>query len=168
MKTALLRLVAVLAFLGVGCVPESRPVQINHADPTVTAAADQVQPLLAETNAYRAQHGLPPMVWDTRLQNSAGWQALDCGRSGQLSHVGHDGSWPWDRIKRAGLDYSAASENAFESGWNPSASEVVDGWYQDPPHRQNLLGPYARMGAAYSRDARGNTYWIADYASEAK
>lgn len=151
-------------FVFFGCVPEGTP----PPTPALTGhpASGQANPLLAETNAYRAANGLPPMAWDARLQTSAGWQALDCGQTGQLSHVGLDGSWPWDRIKRAGLNYSAASENAFEAGWNPSASEVVDAWASDPPHRANLLGPYARMGSAFSRDGRGNTYWIADYASE--
>lgn len=130
------------------------------------------QQMLALHNAERAKRGLPPLGIDWRLAGAAMIQAIDCARLNRLSHQGADGSWPWDRIRRQGYTWGAASENAAMQpppprGWpgeTRTPEWALSGWLQSPGHRANVLGPYAHIGAGYADAADGTRYWIITFA----
>lgn len=122
------------------------------------------QRILRWTNEFRAKSSLPPLAFDTKLVQAAWEQCRNCYHLGTLTHWGADGSGPWDRIAKFGYSYRSCSENAAWFPWAATERDAVDGWIGSPPHRANLLGDWADLGAARIPDGRGGVYWIADFA----
>jgi uncharacterized protein YkwD len=126
-------------------------------------AARPVQPLnpqvaLAEVNAFRAKHGLKPLVLDARLSRAAAMQSDDqAGRSG-IGHYGSDGSKPRDRAARAGYHPKIAAENVASG--QKSFSDVMQSWEGSSGHRSNLLLPnVSAAGVAMAQNENGRAYW---------
>jgi uncharacterized protein YkwD len=124
-------------------------------------------------NAARAARLRPPLALDARLTAAAQGQAEDCARRDVLSHTGTDGSTPWDRIRRAGYRYSAASENAASgwpdtppgfpaSAWGPR--QAVDQFLGDGSHRRNVMGDWTVLGVGVAAARNGRRYVAVDYA----
>jgi uncharacterized protein YkwD len=115
--------------------------------------------LLDLHNQHRAKAGAGVLTLNATLQSVAQAHAEECAERDKLTHQGSDGSWPWDRAKRAGYPSGNVSENA---GWNyQSPADAVAGWMGSGGHRRNLLNPaYVEAGFGY---AVGNSgpYWIA-------
>lgn len=147
--------IAVIGLLASGCTG------VTFVSPEY--AARPVQPLnpqgaLAEVNAFRAKHGLPPLVLDSRLSRAAAVHSEDQARRGRTGHYGSDGSKPLDRAARAGYRPKIASENVA-SGYK-SFSDVMRGWEGSAGHRENLLRPNVKaVGIAMRQSADGRAYW---------
>ncbi|MBX6313486.1 MAG: CAP domain-containing protein [Isosphaeraceae bacterium] len=170
--------VAVAAFVAVGCAGLSRPARVATELPSAPAPAPEDQAgaaarLLELHNAQRARAGLDPMILDDRLSAAALVQARDCARRDRLTHHGSDGSGPGERIARAGVAWSRCAENAAQQprpprGWpgDPRTPEwAMEGWMKSRGHRANLLGPYQRMGAAFADADNGTRYWVVVFAN---
>lgn len=130
--------------------PTSPPVATATSQPTATpppAASptpnqmDFVNRVISRTNMYRQQHGCPALTFNQLLTNAAQGHAVDMATHDFVGHTGSDGSSPWDRMERAGYQWSAAAENAAAGYSSPES--VVDGWYNEVPpndgHRLNML-----------------------------
>ena len=101
--------------------------------------------------------------------------ATHCGSSGSqpgygaeqlnfFSHTGSDGSSPLDRIKRTGYSYRSAAEN-IAAGYR-TAGDVVQGWYNSPGHRQNMLNCHLHeIGVAYADGGSYGRYWTQVFAT---
>ena len=66
---------------------------------------------------------------------------------------------PADRVKDSGYRYSATGENI---AWNAtSPKEVVKGWMDSPPHKENILKPeFTEIGVALAKNKKGERYWV--------
>jgi uncharacterized protein YkwD len=115
--------------------------------------------LLDLHNRERAKGGAGALTLNAILQSAAQAHAEECASRDKLTHKGSDGSWPWDRAKRAGYPSGNVSENA---GWNyQSPADAVSGWMGSGGHRRNLLNPaYVEAGFGYASGDSG-PYWIA-------
>ena len=101
--------------------------------------------VLQKTNAERARYGLPPLVLDKSLLNSARQHAAWMTRSQTLQHTGQ-----------------AVGEN-IAMGQN-SSGEVVRDWMNSPGHRANILNPgYTRIGVAGYTAANGQVFWCQQF-----
>ncbi len=109
-------------------------------------------------NQFRAANGLAPLVVDARLMRAAQDYAEEMARRGVLSHFSADGSTPWDRMVRAGYNWSNASEN-IASGYTTD-EDVMTGWINSPGHRADILGPYSNIGTG-----RSGNWWVCDFAT---
>jgi uncharacterized protein YkwD len=115
--------------------------------------------LLALHDDARRAAGAGPLAVDERLSAAALVQARDCAARRALTHVGRDGSWPWDRATRAGYRWSEVGENA--AAGQRDAREAVRDWLGSPGHRRNLLDPaFVHLGAAFADAGDGTRYWI--------
>lgn len=145
---------AVLALTLAGC--GGTPV----LDPEVATSPvilDEAAAALA-ISFYRAQHGLGPVVIDSRLIRAASLQAAANARAGRLSHE-LGGSFE-SRMASAGVGRSWASENLS------AGSETFDGvlarWKASPEHNRNMLMPQLRRFGIARVDAPGTRfkrYW---------
>ncbi len=96
-----------------------------------------VQQLLTDTNAKRAEAGLSPVTINSTLSVAAANKAADMFTKNYWAHNSPTGSTPWDFITGAGYKYTVAGENLAK---NFSTSQgVVDAWMASPSHRDNVL-----------------------------
>jgi hypothetical protein len=89
------------------------------------------------SNQYRSAVGLPTLVTNSSLTASAQAKADHLAANNYFAHDTPDGTSPWYFFDEAGYSYLSAGENLALS--NQSASSVVDGWYNSPGHRANML-----------------------------
>jgi uncharacterized protein YkwD len=140
--------------------------------PVATPIADFVARVIARTNQYRLANGCPALKPNAILQWTAQFHSQDMALNDFVGHDSSDGTKVWDRIKRAGYDYSLVAENAAWGQQTPE--EVVDVWFNETPpndlHRQNILNCKLRdigVGYYYLADDPGkitaHTYWTQDF-----
>lgn len=102
------------------------------------------QGVVSQTNAQRARNGLPPLVVDSQLMQSARSHAQWMASNRNLSH-GH-----------------GVAENIAMG--QPSAGEAVRSWMNSSGHRANLLGSgYTRIGVAVAYSSNGTPYWCQQF-----
>lgn len=89
------------------------------------------------SNQYRSAIGLPTLISSGQLTSSAQAKADHLATNNYFAHDAPDGTTPWSFFDTAGYSYLSAGENLALS--NQSASSVVDGWYNSPGHRANML-----------------------------
>jgi uncharacterized protein YkwD len=98
------------------------------------SASDDDYPrrLAALVNQYRATHGLPALIVDTKVSGIAREHSAAMAKAGRLNHD----DFP-SRVRRSGL--AMCVENV---GWNyRSPKGQFDGWRASPGHNRNMLDP---------------------------
>jgi uncharacterized protein YkwD len=143
------------------------PMPARAAAPAPTAAT-LVAEVLQLSNNLRAANGCGPLALTPQLTASALRHSTDLTRMGDaLSHTGTDGSTFAMRIEQAGYtNFTLVAENIAAGYETPQ--DVVDGWYNSPLHRANLLNCQLKdVGIGYVYTAQGdfNYYWTADFGS---
>ncbi len=87
-------------------------------------------------NDHRTSVGCPAMSWNTPVAAVAQLHSEDMVARDFFSHTNPDGDSPFDRLRDAGITYSAAAEN-IAYGY-PTADAVLAGWLDSPGHRANI------------------------------
>jgi hypothetical protein len=126
-------LALILAMAGAGMAPAAA-VTRTQADPFVAE-------VLKLTNQYRADNGLPPVVWNQQIGNISQQWAEEQNR-----RITGD-TFTMETIHREGygsqqlpVGWDWYTENI---GINNNARQVVDWWMDSPVHRKGMLSPYA-------------------------
>jgi len=126
-----------------------------------TAPASPAQQVVDQTNARRAQHGLPALAVNGALTNAAQAHSADQAGVNRMSHAGTDGSDVAARLDRVGFWYSAWAENVAAGYGNATA--VVNGWMNSAGHRANILsGNVTHIGIGLAYSVNGTPYWTMD------
>ena len=130
-------------------IDSSRPRRVTEAKTSASAASSA--PALADansierrafeqTNAVRAQHGLPPFVWDPALCLLARNHSANMARLGFFSHATPDGQRLKERARAAGISFQVIAENiAYNMGYDDPGAFAVERWMISPGHRANIL-----------------------------
>ncbi len=85
---------------------------------------------------------VPPLAFDPHLLASSKEHSIDMATAGVQQHDGTDGSKFFDRITKAGYQYSFCSENIFSYAESPeycNAAFAIDWGNADLGHRKALL-----------------------------
>ncbi|MFH1648124.1 MAG: CAP domain-containing protein, partial [Patescibacteria group bacterium] len=91
--------------------------------------------------------GLSPLRLNSTLSEAAKQKAYDMFENDYWAHISPDGVEPWDFILGQGYDYIYAGENLAKNF--STSKQVVEGWYNSPTHKSNLLGAnYDEIGLA--------------------
>ena len=108
------------------------------------------------TNQKRQLSGLSFLKENPVLDRTAYLKAQDMQKKGYFAHKSPEGISPWYWFKKTGYDFKLAGEN-LAIGFLDS-EEVIEGWYNSPSHRANLLNPnYQDIGiAVLNGDFQGN------------
>lgn len=135
----------------------------DAANNTVENHAKEAQEVLNLVNAYRAQAGVQPLKLSPILSKAADirakenltdfhantkkeyidelWRRHDAG----TAHTRPDGSKFSTVINDIGWNYDGYSrtlaENMVSTSTHYTSKELVDGWYNSPGHRANMLRP---------------------------
>jgi uncharacterized protein YkwD len=120
--------------------------------PLIVRPASTVHPYASRVvelvNQERAKVGCAPLATNTALNNAALEHSRDMALHDFFSHTGSDGSQPWDRMTRAGYQWSMAGENIAAGYTSPEA--VMEGWMNSAGHRANILNcQYRDTGVGY-------------------
>ncbi len=113
-------------------------------------------------NQVRAQHGLPQLKQEHRLQKAAHHQATLMARKGVMSHKVSFGQSFKSRIKR--VRYRGPTAENLAVGYK-SLDRTLQGWLRSRGHRNNLLHPRMRqfgLSVVIGKDrktGRERRYW---------
>lgn len=120
-----------LPFLVFGLLLLSKPGILG-----ITAFFDSSQ-IIAKTNEARTKAGLPELSTNTKLTTAAQKKAEDMVASGYWAHFAPSGKTPWDFIREAGYEFTAAGENLARDF--DSIDPVISAWLASTSHAENLL-----------------------------
>ena len=100
------------------------------------------------TNQARQQQGLPVLMHNSLLDQSAMLKARDMLKNDYFAHNSPaDNVTPWEWFKQVGYNYTFAGENLAMNF--SEAEQAVDAWLDSPTHRANIMnGNYAEIGVA--------------------
>ena len=134
----------------------------------VTTSGAEAATALAQTNAVRAQSGLPPLAINPALQRVAEKHACDMANRGLMTHAGSSTTGPLARAKQQGYRPRVISENiAAGAAGRFTLGGTLEQWGLSPKHRANIT--IARMkdfGIGHAVAADGKTvFWAAVYAT---
>ena len=122
------------------------PYYAMSFSPSEEECAGEARMLLHLVNAARAAYGIRPMIWDPAAAEAALLHAKDMTLGNYFGHESADGRSAGDRLRNAGIPWSACGENIANGYWG--AMEVHAGWMASASHRSNLLKEeYTRFGA---------------------
>jgi uncharacterized protein YkwD len=107
------------------------------------------------------------LAWDDRLAAVARQHSEEMARNGYFSHQGLDGSLPYTRVSRAGIQWRATGENIAKF---PDVQSAQTGFMDEPKfqhnHRGNILNPaYTHVGVGIARGADGLLYITQEFAT---
>lgn len=107
-------------------------------------------------NDHRESMGLEPLQLEAVYSNVARGHSSDMA-SGTVD-FGHDGfDARADDMAAHNPDLMAVGENVawISAGWDAPATEIVQGWLDSEPHRENIESDFTHggMGAAQDPDA---------------
>ncbi|MGH7135167.1 MAG: CAP domain-containing protein [Pirellulales bacterium] len=103
------------------------------------------QEVIDRTNAERKRYGLPPLVVDTSLIQSARKHAFWMASARVLQHA--SGAW---------------AENIAQG--QTTASHAVSSWMNSSGHRANILNRrHRRIGVAGYRSSGGDIFWCQQF-----
>ena len=130
-----------------GRLPELTPLILVCSPPPSTAAsalsADEAL-MLELINDERARAGLSRLTADLDLSDVARAHSRDMASRDYFGHTNPDGESPFDRMRDAGISYSAAGENL---AWAATVRQAHELLMDSPGHRANILNPdFGRIG----------------------
>lgn len=154
--------------IGLGLAPrrsaDGKVWVIALAEPYAQARNGWKDDILDGVNAFRARHGLDPLVEHEALSEIAQSHSEDMAARDFFAHDTPDGISVADRARGAGYKYRAVGENIAAGMRRPS--RAVEGWINSPPHREAMLDPeYREAGIGYAYDpfddgaVRSVHYW---------
>lgn len=112
-------------------------------------------------NADRRANGLPDLQVDSRVTTVARNHAQDMVNRNYFSHYSPEGQSPFDRLKQAGISYSAAGENI---GMNQSIQNAEIAFMNSSGHRANILNSaFTKIGIGVAYDKSGNIYIVQNF-----
>ncbi len=108
----------------------------------------------------KAMPPVPPVRWNSRLEEAAMRHAADMATHRHFNHVGTDGSEIDNRIDATGYKWKQIGENI---AWGYSAiADVMVGWINSPSHCLQLMSDKVdEMGVA-----KNGRYWVQDFGKQ--
>ncbi len=139
-----------------------------HAEdkPDVKLTAEE-QKILDMTNKERAAKDLPPLKLNSTLVKTARAHSENMAKQGKMEH-NLDGKTPGQRVLAAGYDYESVREN-IAAGENWPTSDVMKGWMESKPHRENILAKdIDEIGIGVVSDGKGKLFYTQDFGKQQK
>lgn len=143
-------------------------LQIEVDLPVPTQAYPQIVVELYQLiNEERAKVGVPALEFSPVLARVAQEHSDEMAKHNFFGHNSLNGLTFVNRIRNAGYNFTAASENLFAgNGPYDDASYVINTWLRSTSHRENMLNPaYTEVGIGYqlNPDSTYGAYFTADF-----
>lgn len=145
-------LAVALTLAGCSILPQTSDVEA----PVISDVAVDASAMTSQLNAYRAQHGLPAVQHDARLDAVSQEMARHIADRDSMDTWQHSAFGLSKRLDKAGYANFAGAENLGAGYANLGAA--MEGWKGSADHNKNLLNPYVtRVGIG--RTARSDGKW---------
>lgn len=119
--------------------------------------------LLQMANQVRAEHGVPPLVWNSALARAARIHAKRMvSESGELEHQYPGEPDVITRASQEGALFAAIAENLARRA--QTATELQQVWMSTAAHRTNLLDPKMNVVGIGVIESKGLLYAVEDFA----
>lgn len=124
----------------------------------VTAETREIEMAITEAvNAQRREHGLGPLEHRDDLAAVARSYSAEMVEQDFFDHVDPSGQSVSDRVREAGITYTAVGENLYGAsgpvGMVDHVERSVSGWMDSPGHRENILREvFTQTGVGMSSD----------------
>jgi len=129
---------AAMAAVLASCIVVPVPGQPASTVARPTRAADGAEAdFIARLDAERARIGCPRLVADATAAALARAHSADMERRGFFDHTNPDGASPFDRMRAAGIRYTAAAENIAQGP--VTGGDAYRLWHNSAGHRRNML-----------------------------
>lgn len=143
-------------------------LRIEHDIPSPTQAYPPIVTELYQLiNEERAKLGIPPLEFSPVLARVAQEHSDEMAKHDFFGHNSLNGLTFVNRIRNAGYNFTAASENLFAgNGPYDDASYVINTWLRSTSHRENMLNPiYTEVGIGYQVNPASTygAYFTADF-----
>ena len=115
---------------------EMVPLHFKMPEGSVDEQAEQA--MLDLVNREREKAGLGAVDFDINLRDLARAHSKDMFVRGYFSHYTPEGISPFDRMEKAGINYTFAGENLALA---PSTALAMQGLMNSKGHRENILSP---------------------------
>lgn len=151
---------AAAVFAAFAAAASSAPAQPSHA----ASATPYERALLADVNAVRAAHGVPPLRLSRALTRAAMSHSTEMARLGYFDHSSANGTSFDNRIARfyptRGWRYWSVGEDLVSGSPELGPGLAIETWLQSPAHRRTLLARgWRKVGiAAVHVDASPGVY----------
>lgn len=117
------------------------------------AASSDTATIVAQTNAARADKGLPSLKRNTAMDAVAQAWAVKMASSGYKHNPTYSTQIP--------AGWSMAAENI---AWNYNSATVVGAWLNSPGHYANIMASYTDIGVGYYVAANGDVFSVQNFA----
>lgn len=116
-------------------------------------------------NGERAAQGLGALTRSSGIDAVARAHSQDMLDRSFFSHTNPDGENPGDRLRSAGISWTAYAENiGYIQGQTDPAAVVVEGWMESAGHCANILDEnnygFAQTGVGAAYDSGTDTYYF--------
>lgn len=111
-------------------------------------------------NEERAKEGLKALKWDDKLAEVARNHSCDMAENNYFDHTNLKGESPFNRMKKAGINYRASGENIAAGG--NTAEKTVEQWMNSEGHRNNIMNSgYNKVGVGLciNKNSAYGYYW---------
>lgn len=126
-----------LTFLTVSPNPASgEKVDLRFTQKEIKIDEGAEELMLTLVNQERVKAGVGQLVMSAALRDVARAHAKDMFARGYFSHYNPDGQSPFDRMEKAGINFTAAGENLALA---PNIYLAHQGLINSPGHRKNIL-----------------------------
>ena len=134
----------------------------GRQDPGIGLIQSYGAAIYTMVNEERRKRDLPELAWATDIAEVARRHSEDMAVNGYFSHVNQEEETVETRLIKAGIVFTASSENLFTSNdFLEIADESVRRWMESPGHRDNLLNAHITdTGVGIYKDSEGNNYFI--------
>ena len=110
-----------------------------RVDPPVApppSTSDEIRVFTQLVNQHRRKVGCKELTWVSAVAEVAQKHSEDMSRNHFFSHTNQQGKTPFDRLRAAGIVYTAAAENIAEG--QRTAEQVLASWLGSSGHRHNI------------------------------
>jgi len=138
--------------------------QLNgiYGKPDDKLASSYERQIFELANVARVRNGLKPLTWDNSAASAARKHSRNMAQQAFFDHLDTNGLTPFDRMRREGIEYSAAGENIAYG--QRDALEVHVGWMNSKGHRDNLLySSFERLGVGVYLNSEGVPYYTQNF-----
>jgi uncharacterized protein YkwD len=153
--------------------PQPEPDMGSEPTPTPDTGSEPPPSTGACGNAFESE--VFKLVNQERTKS--GLSAYECGPLGtkvahdyaqlmcdknHFDHTGPDGSSPFERMQRGGINFQTAGENIAAGQDSPPS--VMESWMSSSGHRENIMGDFKYIGVGYVPCPGGwGHYWVQDF-----
>lgn len=120
---------------------------LAEAKEQLTKEKANMDMILKETNKYREELGLDPLVLDTTLSVAASVRSIEMAWGDELSHTRPDGSSCFDILDEFNLDYFVFTMGENIAWGQKNGTSAATWWRNSPGHYANMTNPnFGRIG----------------------